>query len=96
MSGGWRVSSGRLVEKKQTPNGYRAKMDPARTLPRSCGPSASLANMAPRVTALAFLLFSAASSAAICALLHSSLQNAVSPLFDGTHHAWLVRAPFRK
>jgi len=72
-------------------------MDPARTLPRSCGgPSASLAGRAPCVTALALaFLLSAASSAAICALLHSSLQNAVSPLFAGMH-AWLVRAPFRK
>ena len=79
--------------------GYRARMDPARTLPRSRsrGPSASasLAGSAPCVTALAMALFlSAASSAAICALLHSSLQNAVSPLFR--RQACELRAPFRK
>lgn len=86
----------------ELPRCYRARMDPARTLPRcSCGgPSASLpAGRGPCVTAaLALLAFlrCAASSAAICALRHSSLQNAVSPLRDCTPHGCWSGRPLER
>jgi hypothetical protein len=74
-------------------------MDPARTLLRSCGPSTSLAVEGPCIIGLFLALnFSfAATSASICRLRHSSLQNAMSPLFAGESNAcvWLVSAPFQ-